>query len=215
MKKIKALIIGLVMIGTVVVAGIASAAQTSVTVTFDVDAVTGISTCTGNLPIGSFTTIDQGHVSSPCNIVAYSNDPDGFTVALNGTNDGLDDPTHTYEWDKLSTSTADMDTSCTSSCTTAWGFRIGTGTAAEYDVVETGNGGKAFDAETCGGGSDKCWHTVNYFDTGIPNGAETIITNSSPTADDTANFDVEIGAVMGFMPNGTYTDTITLTITPQ
>lgn len=217
MKILKLLITGLVLTTTVVAAGLVHA-QAGVTVTFDVESVTELSTCTGPLYIGEFTSVHQGKESPACNIVAYSNDPDGFTISLYGTDEGFQDTTNTYEWDKLDSSTGDMDTSCTSNCTQAWGFRIGTGTASEYDAVQTDlDNSLTFDAATCGTGTGKCWHTVNYQNFGPAGyvGPETIITNTGPTPDNTANFDIEIGAVLDFIPNGTYADTITLTITPQ
>ncbi len=217
MKTLKLFITGLALTTTIVAAGLVQA-QADVTVTFDVDSVTELNTCSGPLNIGEFTSVHQGKESPTCNIVAYSNDPDGFTIDLYGTDEGLEDTTNTYEWDKLDTSTGDMDTSCTSNCTQAWGFRIVTGTASEYNTVndDANNGVNAFDASTCGTGTDKCWHTVNYQNFGPTGyvGAETIITNNGPS-DKTANFDIEIGAVLDFIANGTYADTITLTITPQ
>ncbi|MBA4336462.1 hypothetical protein C0416_01635 [bacterium] len=218
MKKIKILITGVVMVATIAIAGIASAETTSLTVTFDVDSVTTLTACS-SIDLGTFS-VHQGkdNSASPCNVIAASNDPDGFEITINGTNVGLWNSATGTDWDKLNINTGDMDTSCTGSCTEAWGFRIATGTASEYDLVEqdTNNDNKPFDAATCGGGTDKCWHTVNFQNMGVPGyvGPETIITNSGPTPDDTANFDLEIGMVAGSTGAGDYQDTITLTITP-
>jgi len=183
-----------------------------------VDSVTVLSAC-NLVDLGAFA-LNQGKYNdtTPCNIIAASNNPSGFTVSIHGTNTGLKDPLSSAEWTKMSIYTDTMDTSCTSGCTEAWGYRIKNGTASEYDAVgvDTNN------PDSC---SSSCrsfdaagyWHTLNYENIGLPGytGADVVITNSGPTADDTANFDLELGAVSsGSTAAVDYEDTITITLTP-
>ena len=178
-----------------------------VDVDLTVDALTVIDASACD-PIDLGTLSVHSGTIQTCTIEAYSNNAAGFTISLYGTNNGFENTINpSFEWDKLSTSTGTMDTTCTSSCTEAWGWRIANGTASEYDLVEDdlNNNQDSFDAATT-------WHTVNYQSFGSPSGPETFITNTS-FVDASAEFDFQLGALAGNTDAGSYGDTLTFTIT--
>lgn len=203
MKILKLLITGLVLTTTIVAAGLVHA-QASVTVSFDVESVTSITTC-GSITFSSTFGHDEGQISPSCNIVAYSNDPDGFTISMKGTPSGWYNDVTSHIWTKLPTNQDTINTStCSSGCEEAWGWRVVNGTASEYDTVNNDGDNKEnpFDANSV-------WHTVNTTE-------EVFITNTGPTADKTANFDIELGASTHNTDAGNYgNETLTITITPS
>ena len=136
MKTLKLLITGLALTTTIVAAGLVHA-QADVTVTFDVDSITEISTCSsidlGTMNVDSYAD----NTASPCNIIAYSNDPDGFDITIHGSLNGFKhDSIVGYQWPKLDVANDTINTSCTSNCTSEWGWRIKNGTASQYDTRE-------------------------------------------------------------------------------
>ena len=214
MKKMKYILVLLSLIATIAVSSVAHAftlhGYDYMYVVAEVNPVAVITPCSSVAFTSSFSA-NSGQVSPSCNVDAYSNDSDGFYIEIYGG-----DLAHAIwgtAWDDIPMlTTGGMDTSCTSNCTEAWGWRIVNGTASEYTVLtDSNNQTKSFDsnATNCGGDLDEpCWHTVQGF-TDI----ETIITNGTGIAN-TSEFDLQFGAVTdSTTTSGNYLSTITLTIT--
>jgi len=145
------------------------------------------SDCTTNTLDFSLGT-NEGDAQS-CEIVVQTNNPDGFRLDMSGTTNGLYDSSVTATFTKLLTTTSEMDTTCTTGCTEAWGWRmdnVGTGYTTGAVQTDTDNGTKTFDAETCGGGTDPCWHTVNT-------SAETFVSQSTEIYSSDGTFDLVVG----------------------
>jgi hypothetical protein len=145
------------------------------------------SDCTANTLDFALGT-NEGDAQS-CQIVVQTNNPDGFRLDMSGTANGLYDAAETATFTKLLTSTGEMDTTCTTGCTEAWGWRmdnVGTGYAIGAVQPDSDNGPKDFDEETCGGGTDPCWHTVNT-------SAEVFVSQSTPIHHSEGEFDLFVG----------------------
>jgi len=166
-----------------------------------------LETCT-NIDFG-ILDIDE-YADDTCTIKAYTNNPWGFILSIQGTDDGFYDSVHSKEWTKLATGTGSFD--ITPPTVEAWGWRIVNGTASEYSpgaLRDTDNQpypDNKFD-------NADYWHTVNYETSGggTPYGDEAFFRHDS-SIDSSAEFDLAFRAVTHFTSPGTYTDTITITI---
>ncbi|MBU1446662.1 hypothetical protein KKD70_05370 [Patescibacteria group bacterium] len=189
--KLKLGLSGLALITAIFTAQIVFAMTDTINIMLTVDEYHMIdeSDCTTN-PIDFLLGTNEGDAKS-CEIVVQTNNPDGFRLDMSGTANGLYSTTETHALTKLLTTTGEMDTTCTSACTEAWGWRmdnVGTGYSIGAVQTDADNGGYHFNTETCGGGTDPCWHTANT-------SAETFVSQTREIYYEEGTFDLVVGLV--------------------
>ena len=207
MKKLMALI---ALVAMVAVSSVAYAQSDTALLDASVNSSTTIQACGALDDDITLAAINVDSTTSnsatPCEVIAYSNNIDGITVGLNGSDAGLEETgAGTTEWTKLAATLNAYDVATPN--TEAWGFAIGAGTSTEYDLENDADIAGTPDFETGA-------HSVKYATVagGADFGSETVVSSTGPVAVD-SSFDLVVTVVSSPATAAlAYQDTLTLTL---
>jgi len=201
MKKLMALI---ALVAMVAVSSVAYAQSDTALLDASVNSSTTIQAC-GALD-DDITLAAINVDSTTSNSATPSNNIDGITVGLNGSDAGLEETgAGTTEWTKLAATLNAYDVATPN--TEAWGFAIGAGTSTEYDLENDADIAGTPDFETGA-------HSVKYATVagGADFGSETVVSSTGPVAVD-SSFDLVVTVVSSPATAAlAYQDTLTLTL---